>query len=119
MDSYQAIYDAVRSRISNGDIGRAVEEVMRNCNFSHYAEQAYHRASEAVAESARPFYLLRPKIFIDGDAWCALYGENLQDGVAGFGKSPYEAAYAFDRAWETKLPTAIDTARSGAKEAGK
>ena len=27
----------------------------------------------------------------DGDQWCALYGENLQEGVAGFGRTPAEA----------------------------
>lgn len=54
-------------------------------------------------EINRPCYLLKPHLLIDGDMWCALFGENLQDGVAGFGKSP-ELAYAdFDRAWGTKL----------------
>lgn len=27
----------------------------------------------------------------DGDSWCALLGENLQDGVSGFGDTPQEA----------------------------
>lgn len=30
-------------------------------------------------------------IQIDGDMWCALLGENLQEGVAGFGDTPQEA----------------------------
>ena len=30
-----------------------------------------------------PHFLYKPKIFIDGDQWCCLYGENIQDGVAG------------------------------------
>jgi hypothetical protein len=48
-------------------------------------------------------YYLRPRLSIDGNQWCALFGDNLQDGVAGFGKSP-ELAYAdFDRAWSEKL----------------
>jgi hypothetical protein len=38
---------------------------------------------------------------MDGDQWCALYGENLQDGVAGFGDTPEKAMYAFDAAWKT------------------
>jgi hypothetical protein len=54
-------------------------------------------------------FMLRPRLSIDGNQWCALYGENLQDGVAGFGDSP-EAAYdAFDKAWVAKLPTANKT----------
>lgn len=59
---------------------------------------------EAACELRRPFMQLHPRIFIDGDQWCALYGDNLQDGVAGFGKSPELAAWDFDRAWATKLP---------------
>lgn len=31
------------------------------------------------------------KVFRDGDSWCALLGENLQEGRAAFGKKPSEA----------------------------
>lgn len=48
--------------------------------------------------------ILKPKITIDGDQWCILWGENLQDGVAGFGASPILAMYAFNKAWREKLP---------------
>lgn len=60
-------------------------------------------------ERLRPSMRLRPSLSIDGNKWCALYGENLQDGVAGFGNSPAEAYEAFDRAWFKKLenPTAV------------
>jgi len=57
-------------------------------------------------ESARrmnaPFMLLRPRITLDGDKWCALYGDNLQDGVTGFGDTPEEAERAFNAAWAAK-----------------
>ncbi len=64
----------------------------------------------AVAENNRaqlleePYALYRPRLFIDGDHWCALLGENLQEGVAGFGKSPATAARAFNKAWHEELP---------------
>jgi hypothetical protein len=51
----------------------------------------------------RPSNLYRPKLYIDGDKWCALYGENLQDGVAGFGKSPELAYLDFDNEWHKEL----------------
>lgn len=35
------------------------------------------------------------KLSKDGNQWCFLWGENLQDGVAGFGDTIYEAAKAF------------------------
>jgi len=56
-------------------------------------------ACELHAEQVRPSVLFRPGIYPDGDKWCALYGENLQEGVAGFGDSPDLAARAFDEAW--------------------
>ena len=60
-------------------------------------------ACSAEEERSRPSYLYRPKLSIDGNQWCALMGDNLQDGVAGFGESP-EAAYRdFDKAWYAKL----------------
>jgi hypothetical protein len=31
--------------------------------------------------------------------WCALFGDNLQEGVVGFGETPAKAMYAFDTAW--------------------
>lgn len=35
------------------------------------------------------------KPFKDGNQWCFLYGENLQDGIAGFGDTIFEAAWDF------------------------
>lgn len=58
------------------------------------------------AEEMNLVMLLRPRVFIDGDKWCVLYGENVQDGVAGFGESPILAAYAFNKAWRTKITEA-------------
>ena len=37
------------------------------------------------------FSLLKPRICVDGNQWCCLYGENIQDGIAGFGDTPYLA----------------------------
>ena len=35
------------------------------------------------------------KPFKDGDKWCFLYGENLQEGVCGFGDTIFKAAWDF------------------------
>lgn len=32
----------------------------------------------------------------DGNQWCVLYGENLQEGIAAFGKTPEDAMYKFE-----------------------
>lgn len=36
----------------------------------------------------------------DGNMWCVLYGENLQEGVSGFGKTLAEAILDFDNTFE-------------------
>lgn len=106
MDSYQPIYDAVRSRISNGDIGYAVESVLRECSFSTYFDSACNEFKEAAWEHGKPSAVYRPKLYPDGDMWCALYGENLQEGIAGFGETPEKAMGDFDRRWRTEtLPS--------------
>jgi hypothetical protein len=111
MDSYQAIYDAVRSRISGGNIAEAVSEAARQAfDISHalpIITQEISLAAEYVRQAGqdmqRPSVLMRPRIFIDGNQWCALYGENLQDGVGGFGDSPALAMTDFDKHWAQPL----------------
>lgn len=102
MDTYQPIYDAVRSRLSNGDIGEAVKDALR-CDVHHILQCATQDLSSAGVEMQRPSAVYRPGLTIDGNQWCALYGLNLQDGVAGFGDSPHDAMIAFDKEWYAKL----------------
>ncbi len=62
------------------------------------------RLSAAVeAEEMNPFVLLKPRIFIDGDQWCVLHGENLQDGIAGFGLTQKKAICNFNKAWDKPI----------------
>jgi hypothetical protein len=53
--------------------------------------------------------LLKPSLSIDGNQWCVLYGEDLQNGIAGFGDTPYLAVLDFNKAWHRKLPAKQDT----------
>lgn len=50
-----------------------------------------------------PHLLYKATLSKDGDKWCWLYGENLQEGIAGFGDTPAKAAESFDRAWTGEL----------------
>jgi len=108
-DSYQAIYDAVRSRISNGDVGSALERVAsQSLDVSHakalLQEQIWHVGSEMT----RPSVLHRPSLSVDGTKWCAMLGDNLMDGLAGFGETPDAAMRAFDTAFlSQRTPAAI------------
>lgn len=103
-DSYQAVYDATRSRLGNCDVGSAVEGAIRDMNLGFYFENAMSAVAQAAACHEEPSAIYRPKIYIDGDKWCALYGDNLQDGVAGFGDSPALAMNDFNSNWNAKLP---------------
>lgn len=71
----------------------------------HELEWNYWQQMLANAQSAipTPFMRLRPRVFLDGNKWCALYGEDVQAGVAGFGDSPEQAESAFNDAWARKL----------------
>lgn len=109
MSDYQAIYDAVRSRISGGDIGAVVRDVLwQQFDISFAKEAVAAEFQRSAMEMQRPSAIYRPAISIDGNKWCALYGANLQDGVAGFGDSPAEAMQAFDAAWGVKLRATSD-----------
>ena len=98
-DTYQAVYAAAMRNIGS-------------CNTEQVLRDAFNYAAEAMASSARSYYselsapsiVFRPSLSIDGNQWCALYGDNLQGGVAGFGDSPASAMADFDRAWYAKPP---------------
>lgn len=47
----------------------------------------------------KPHKVLGVRVFRDGDQWCALFGQNIQEGCAGFGATRVDACAAFDRAW--------------------
>lgn len=71
-------------------------------------EQSITHAAWQVGESARVFFerlesyhatwasALKPTLSKDGDMWCALHGDDLQVGIAGFGPTPAHALLAFD-----------------------
>lgn len=104
-DSYQAIYDAVRSRISMCDPTSAITEAARQAfDISHMLPIIQQEFMIAAGEMARPSVVYKPTLAQDGDQWCALLGSNIAEGVVGFGPSPDEAMREFDKAWHTKLP---------------
>jgi hypothetical protein len=70
----------------------------------HEARMAGAAIQETAGVHQRPSAVFRPALTIDGNQWCALYGGNLQDGVAGFGASPVDAMWDFDKNWHAKLP---------------
>ena len=60
-----------------------------------------HDFAAALVGYTLPSAIYRPSLKIDGNKWCALYGESLEEGIAGFGDTPAEAMAEFDKAWLT------------------
>jgi hypothetical protein len=104
-DTYQAVYDAARSRIHGGDVGQSVEAALRDAfgNADHVIRCAMQEIAVSFAEHARPSAVYRPSLGRDGNKWCALYGANLAEGVAGFGDSPEQAMADFDVNWSKQI----------------
>lgn len=105
-DTYQAVYDAVRSRISNGDIGSAVTEVARQAfDFSFTMSAIQQEFTASAQEMQRPSVLFKPTIMQDGNAFIALLGEDLATGIVGCGDTPDQAMRDFDAVWYRRTPT--------------
>lgn len=83
---------------------------MDNMHQQMIVDHAQHEITRLAAalslDLSEPHVRMRPKIYIDGNRWCALYGENLQDGVAGFGDSPEMAMLDFDKSFRTEIADA-------------
>lgn len=69
----------------------------------HAADMAREDIRAATAAHTYPSVLFRPKLSLDGNQWCAMYGDNLQEGVCGFGESPQKAMDDFNKNWVTKI----------------
>lgn len=93
----------------NGEAYRLVGEKIAPDVMKVRAENimdARERKAEAKKQAARfigPAATYKPRVFMDGNKWCALYGDNIQEGVAAFGDTPQQAMDAFDRVWTTEV----------------
>jgi len=79
------------------------EELLQAESSQKQHHEVMRYQSDITAHVEREEYnligFLKPKLFIDGNQWCILYGETIQDGIAGFGDTPYKAVLDFRKAW--------------------
>ena len=59
------------------------------------------QAAQVLAQEIGSYHatwhsVLKPRLFKDGNAWCALYGDDLQVGISGFGETPAQALLSFE-----------------------
>lgn len=74
-------------------------------------------ACAAEEQRMRPSVLFRPVLTLDGNAYCALYGESLMCGCAGFGETAELAMADFDKNWhEQKVPKGSQSDRASIVE---
>ena len=71
-------------------------------DYETLTQQSRHNAA-IEAEEMNLVSILRPRVFMDGDKWCVLYGKDLMEGVSGFGDSPILAVYDFNKAWRKEI----------------
>jgi len=97
---FDATYQAAVRAFGSPDIIGAVERALGGGNIGFQASRAFDVIRDM---HCTPSAIYRPSIAPDGNKWCALYGENLAEGVAGFGDTPAEAMADFDAAWHRKI----------------
>ncbi len=102
MDTHQAIYDAVRSKISGCDIHEAIRSAIIEAFEPTYSAiyEVQIDWQNAGQKYARPSVVFKPKISIDGNVYCVLLGKNLVEGIAGFGETLAKAMLDFDKQFQ-------------------
>lgn len=76
-------------------------------HYDHIIFQEKLRAAE-IESDYKLFSMLNPKLFLDGNQWCCLYGEDLQVGISGFGETPVEAIRQWNAEWYKSAPSAAE-----------
>lgn len=61
-----------------------------------------------VAHPESPVAVRRPKLFFKSGTWIALLGDNIEDGIVGFGSSVETALRAFDLVYRRALQSRGD-----------
>lgn len=51
-------------------------------------------------EEMNLFALLKPKLFQDGNQFCVMLGDDIQNAICGFGDTPRRAVWAFNKEWD-------------------
>jgi len=73
---------------------------------SHESNALYNQMASIITQES-DFSLvsqLKARVFPDGNQWCVLYGDNIQEGVCGFGDTPYLAVVDFNNQWYKSKP---------------
>lgn len=81
---------------------QAIVDAIREADLGFYADMARNAVLAAAAQYERPSVLFRPRLYLDGNMYCALYGDDLMSGCAGFGRTADAAMEDFDKNWRSQ-----------------
>lgn len=99
MDTYQAVYDAVRSKMGYIDPERIVHAVADKFDFSYARQQMVQSFEIALSEWTRPCVLFKPQLRVkikdSMNVWSVYYNNVLM----GVGDTAEKAMESFDVNW--------------------
>ena len=98
-DIYDAVYSVALSRIGRFDGDALRHEIASKFDFSWQMGQVAEEFKHAAWAVASPSAVYRPTLTRDGNAWIALYGEDIATGAVGTGATPSDAMTDFDKRW--------------------
>ena len=80
-------------------------EQIESSQRQHHNELQHQEKMNLIIETEEYnlFSILKPKLYQDGNQWCCLYGENIQEGIAGFGDTPHKAIMEWNHQWHQKI----------------
>ncbi len=105
METFDPIYQAVRSKISHCDIESVIQQAISNANLEWHVSQCRSTIESVAYEYQRPCVLFRvePNNLFDEVKQCRYWSARYGD-VIGVGQSASGAMYDFDRKWLAKSP---------------
>lgn len=100
-DNYQAVYDAVRSRISSCNVGSIVEEAVRNAfDISYIKPIIQQEICIMLEEMQRPSVLFKPVMAFEEVVKGVFHYTARYNGILmGNGENPDAAMRSFDKFW--------------------
>ena len=92
--------------METGILNQEYSHMLANSIDHYMGIQHQETLNRIIAEEQMTFvktYNLIP--FKDGNMWCVLLGENIQEGVSGFGETPLNAIIDFNKNFRTEKIT--------------
>lgn len=81
-----------------------LETLSRFSSVFGHGTEIENNLLDASRQLACPARNYGARIFLDGNKWCCLLGDNMMEGIVGFGDSPDAAVWAFRTEWYRQKP---------------